>query len=240
MSTGTTNLFEATTDQFFGCGVSLQSKKWATKDWSGENVAGRILMKVRAELSGLDCSSIGDEYPVVSDETTPKSSDLSITGSQLENQATISESHLSKTSDGNASQSSNPGKARNGKDTHWKPRGNRQNRRRNRGRGHGRGSGNPPRISDTNDPNVTSRSVRRQSAYKQLTEKDQNFLSGKNFSGTNDVHVPMEITTSTPKVDKAQDTNLLSDSELAAMGIDPTTEYATDIRRKYSMSEAGV
>lgn len=33
-------LCEATTDLYWACGLSFESKKWDTKDWQGENVAG--------------------------------------------------------------------------------------------------------------------------------------------------------------------------------------------------------
>lgn len=43
-------LYEATTDLYFACGVGYDSRKWSTMDWTGENVAGLIVMKVRDEL----------------------------------------------------------------------------------------------------------------------------------------------------------------------------------------------
>lgn len=43
-------LYEATTDLYFACGVGFDSRKWNTMDWSGENVSGMIVMKVRDEL----------------------------------------------------------------------------------------------------------------------------------------------------------------------------------------------
>lgn len=43
-------LYEATTDAYFACGIGFESKRWDTMDWSGENVAGLIVMKVRDEL----------------------------------------------------------------------------------------------------------------------------------------------------------------------------------------------
>lgn len=46
-------LYEATTDHYFGCGISFESQRWAKHDWPGENVAGLILMKVREELLGV-------------------------------------------------------------------------------------------------------------------------------------------------------------------------------------------
>lgn len=44
------NLFEATTDLYFACGIGFDSKRWDAKDWIGENVAGLVVMKVRDEI----------------------------------------------------------------------------------------------------------------------------------------------------------------------------------------------
>lgn len=44
------NLYEATTDLFYACGIDLDSPKWVTGDWPGQNVTGKILMKVRGEF----------------------------------------------------------------------------------------------------------------------------------------------------------------------------------------------
>lgn len=46
-------LYEATTDMYFGCGISFESPRWSRRDWPGENVAGLIVMKVREEIIGL-------------------------------------------------------------------------------------------------------------------------------------------------------------------------------------------
>lgn len=43
-------MYEATTDLFYACGIDLDSPKWATGDWPGQNVTGKVLMKVRREL----------------------------------------------------------------------------------------------------------------------------------------------------------------------------------------------
>lgn len=51
ISTKGKQLYEATTDPYFACGLSYESKKWSDHDWPGENVAGLVLMKVRDELS---------------------------------------------------------------------------------------------------------------------------------------------------------------------------------------------
>lgn len=50
LETGSLKLFEATTDEKFGCGMGLKSEKWTTSDWNGRNAHGEILMKVRDEL----------------------------------------------------------------------------------------------------------------------------------------------------------------------------------------------
>lgn len=54
-------LYEATTDPYFGCGIGFDSKRWSTMDWTGDNVAGLVIMKVREELlHELSDSSTGD------------------------------------------------------------------------------------------------------------------------------------------------------------------------------------
>lgn len=50
VSTGKAGLYEATTDLFYGAGASFYSKKWDLNTWSGRNVTGRLLMKVRRVL----------------------------------------------------------------------------------------------------------------------------------------------------------------------------------------------
>lgn len=46
LSTKGKQLYEATTDQYFGCGIGFESKRWQQKDWLGENVAGLVVRKV--------------------------------------------------------------------------------------------------------------------------------------------------------------------------------------------------
>lgn len=53
LSTDGKHLYEATTDSYFGCGIGYDSKRWQQKDWSGENIAGLVLKKVRDELLGV-------------------------------------------------------------------------------------------------------------------------------------------------------------------------------------------
>lgn len=43
----------------------------------------------------------------------------------------------------------------------------------------------------------------------------------------------MEVTTSTPKDAESVRTKQLNDSELLAMGIEPGSDYANNIRRKF-------
>lgn len=50
LATAGQNLYEATTDLFFGCGITLDSDKWKTGDWQGVNVCGKLLMKIRNEF----------------------------------------------------------------------------------------------------------------------------------------------------------------------------------------------
>lgn len=50
LNTAGLNLYEATTDLFYACGIDLDSPKWLSGDWPGQNATGQILMKVRSEL----------------------------------------------------------------------------------------------------------------------------------------------------------------------------------------------
>lgn len=52
LATGNRQLYEATGDLDYGCGIGLKSSKWATKDWDGTNICGNLFMKVREELVG--------------------------------------------------------------------------------------------------------------------------------------------------------------------------------------------
>lgn len=51
------NLYEATTDLFWACGIDLDSDKWDSGTWPGENATGKLLMKVRDEF--LEEESLG-------------------------------------------------------------------------------------------------------------------------------------------------------------------------------------
>lgn len=53
IATSGKQLYEATTDLYFACGLSYESKKWAEHNWVGENVAGLILMKVQQNYQAL-------------------------------------------------------------------------------------------------------------------------------------------------------------------------------------------
>lgn len=44
------NLYEATTDLYWGCGIDIDSDLWEKGEWNGENVCGKILVKVREEF----------------------------------------------------------------------------------------------------------------------------------------------------------------------------------------------
>lgn len=48
------NLYEATTDLYYACGIGLDSPAWDEGKWPGENVTGKILMKVRDEFMDED------------------------------------------------------------------------------------------------------------------------------------------------------------------------------------------
>lgn len=226
ISSGPMNLYEATTDKFFGCGIGLQSKKWAKKEWIGENVAGRIVMKVRAELTGeappatpqLTLDGLDETASPHALHNSPNETNRNMEErDDYESEKNISSNSISNTKRPYRAKGSNPRKQ-------WNYRNH---------KGHGRGSPRP-----NNTSHVTERSHRRQSAYKvQLSDKDQDFLSVPKSSSVRsdpDPNMATEITTSTPKSPSNPNTSTLSDSELVAMGIDPNTKYADDVRRKYS------
>lgn len=224
VSTGNVNLLEATTDMFFGCGIGLQSKRWEKKDWSGENVAGRIIMRIRSELSGstlpMSTADILTQYNEVSPDAS-KNDSHSLSLSSQGNDSNISATQKSESS--LPMERNQHGKSNQKKPTNHRSRG--------RGRGRGRSS-----YVCGNTSNVTDRSSRRQNTYKQqISKKDQEFL---NLSlppkDHNKSEMPMEITTSTPKCSYTSGPKHLSDSELTAMGIDPNSDYASDVRHKYS------
>lgn len=50
LATEKQGLFEATTDHFYGAGVSWHSKKWGLYSWEGKNIMGTLLTKVRGIL----------------------------------------------------------------------------------------------------------------------------------------------------------------------------------------------
>lgn len=240
ISTGTQQLCEATTDMFFGCGVGLQSSKWSNMDWPGANVAGRIVMKVRSELSGMNSSEVG---------VSPQGDLSDITGLPAPlNESQFETSHASDDLTLNdlhpPASTSTPTPAKTAPEVEASQRNQRNwkkqyTKRGSRGRGCGRGAGgpsHPPNPSNTSkSSNITDRSYRRQSAQKpQLSKSDLEFLNMGNHMGTRQ-HVDMEVTTSTP-ISENPGCKQLSDSELNAMGIDPGSEYAAEVNRKYSVS----
>lgn len=48
--TGTLPLYESTANQFWGCGLRLNSKQWFTGIYPGKNIMGQLLMKIRTRL----------------------------------------------------------------------------------------------------------------------------------------------------------------------------------------------
>lgn len=50
LSTGDYQLYEATMDRFYGCGINLTSKAWEDQSWEGQNLSGRALVEVRDTL----------------------------------------------------------------------------------------------------------------------------------------------------------------------------------------------
>lgn len=186
-------------------------------------------MKVRYELSGMNPpSGAYDSLECLTESTsTSTATSTSTDDSQLENNDNSESTNLSTKSpqtadllshNNNDSSQSNVTKNR-----------KRSNHKKQRGRG---------RSSHSNSTNVTDRSSWQQSGYKQqLSSRDQEFLSMNNYrTSHHDPHTGKEITTSTPKDANSTNTKQLSDSELLAMGIDPSSEYAGDVRRKYSMT----
>lgn len=174
-------------------------------------------MKVRCELSGMDQSSEND-YSIeqINTSTSTSTSANSTDDSQLVNnpgcKATNAREH-------NTNEQQQHITAKNKR---------RSNHKKQRGRD-----------SHTNLNNVTDRSSRRQSGYKQqLSALDQEFLGKKNRTSPHqDSHTDMKVTTSTPKDANGPRGKHLSDSELRAMGIEPGSEYASEVKRKYSMTE---
>lgn len=53
-------LYEATTDLYFGCGIGSESRRWQQKDWLGENVAGLVVRKVRDDILGISSRDLPD------------------------------------------------------------------------------------------------------------------------------------------------------------------------------------
>lgn len=86
--------------------------------------------------------------------------------------------------------------------------------------------------------NITDRSSHRQSSYnQQLKDRDRDFLNmGNAHKVSAGNSSDMDYTTSTPKCSNSEGNKHLSDSELIAMGIDPNSDYATDVRLKYSQN----
>lgn len=69
LASGNLQLYEATGDMDYGCGLGLKSSKWENKDWDGSNICGNLLMKVREELTGkidmgdMTIDDINEETP---------------------------------------------------------------------------------------------------------------------------------------------------------------------------------
>lgn len=117
LKTSGKQLYEATTDRYFGCGIGYESNRWELKDWPGENVAGLIIKKVRDDLLGIVPEETGDDPKI----NAPDRTDIS---SQTE---APSQPNTSSSSDMSVQvQNSNP-QQKSGK----------RGRGRNRGRGRG-------------------------------------------------------------------------------------------------------
>lgn len=188
-------------------------------------------MKVRAELTGntVPDDTLDELEDISTYNPLDKSNADSNSSVEQEQHETCNKGDGSLNSDMSPSQHRHPDR---GANLHNR---NHHRRRGRRGRGRGRGS---PGINHLS--NVTDRSHRRQSAYTaqaQLSDKDEEFLKvNKTNLSTNN---KPSVSTSTPKSPPGYNSSQLNDSELTAMGIDPGTKYAEDVRRKYSAVTKG-
>lgn len=83
MATEGLDLYEATTDNLFGAGIGINSKKWEMNSWEGKNVCGKLLVKIchilkRKLEEGLVLNKLIFNYslPSLRDDPTNKHYDL--------------------------------------------------------------------------------------------------------------------------------------------------------------------
>lgn len=198
LSTDGKHLYEATTDSYFGCGLGYDSKRWQQKDWSGENVAGLILKKVRDELLGIspedgDKNSTLTEIAVEEESSSIEEMESSsyhedkddvvlvdnAKSSSQDTDSPSSETNLQSKSAGTDDQPSDD------KDQYQTPqyglsqRGRGKGRGRGRGRGRGKGTRSNPQRSQVSNNWRNSMSAADRN-FLGLKEKPNNNSKNKN------------------------------------------------------------
>lgn len=96
LQTAGQNLYEATTDPYWGCGIDIASKKWESGDWKGSNMGGKVVMKVREEF--LSEESLGHTHG--SENTLINLLSLDIEETSMELESNISNSSLRQSQQG--------------------------------------------------------------------------------------------------------------------------------------------
>lgn len=185
LSTKGKQLYEATTDRYFGCGIGYESKRWDLKDWPGENVAGLVIRKVRDDLLGIEPDETSDNTLI------DIASDMDLESSQIMESGTTS-THAESSSDvsnkslellNNSSQtesSTTPNvMTRNTSSQQWhnpKQRGKPRGRGQNRGRGRGTWNNQRSGFKGNQDKNHQSQ----YQPQKMMSDSERNFLGIKN------------------------------------------------------------
>lgn len=170
LATGEKHFYEATTDTYFGCGIGYESKKWQSKDWAGENVAGLIVKKVRDELLGNDPGAL-DHNNTLADlasqadlrdssdmETAPPMNEADPTAViKSQSDDLPKDQTLRRKEDGAECSQMNPSQ---------KPPQSKNQRGRNRGRGRGKSWGRGRGSNKGSQP----------ASHQRMTDADRNFL----------------------------------------------------------------
>lgn len=82
IDTGNYPLYEATTNQFWGCGLRMNSRLWSSGMYPGRNNMGQILMKVREKMRDMEKQPNSGVSTIVSDlqsAQTPVMSEMGTT-----------------------------------------------------------------------------------------------------------------------------------------------------------------
>lgn len=192
-STKGKQLYEATTDPYFACGIGYESKRWADHDWSGENVAGLIVMKVRDELlcqvpvSQSSNNTLGEiateehhDASVTMDCHSQSLDDIvaeaNVSTSTVIEQTSAKDHHKGRLDVENATQTSHPlnntpHPLNSTPGNSWGPNHSQRGRGHNRrGRGRGRGRGGKAHQSQRN--------TQPKRPHLSLNESDRSFLQG--------------------------------------------------------------